>query len=324
MARCRCRVGAPGSSTGSWIGVLGGRVVEGWSWCGSGRVERWSGDGCTARPVPRVRGHTWREDGVHGVDELTNEVTGGPVDEVAGVQGVGRMAELADGAGGGRGVVGLPGELDRGGAGVVVDGAVRRWDPRAGAAGPADPGRLPAGAGGVAGGLAVGGGAVGDGAHESAGERACTDLLRLARPWTTVHDEETGEAVGPMRDDGARHARREPVPGARRPEGERVVGAAGPAGVDHGRGLLRAVDRSRRAEDPAIRYHLSPVPQAVRAPAPGHPGRPSRDVHQLVAEVQSLDERSARTAPAARSGRAADADGILMRRGRSRKGGALA
>ena len=62
-------------------------------------------------------------------------------------------------------------------------------------------------------------------------------LLRMAHVGMTFHDEETGEPVGPMRADGAHHARGEPLPGARGPEGRGVVGAAAVARDDVDRGL---------------------------------------------------------------------------------------
>ena len=113
-------------------------------------------------------------------------------------------------------------------------------------------------------------------------------LLQLARLRVTVHDED-GQEVGPMRAAGARTR----------------GGNLFPAHVDlRATGWwvprrLRAMtdveafawrDRSRRAGDPAVRYHLSPFRKWIVGERRGIP-----DDHpallQLAAEVQFLDER---------------------------------
>jgi transcriptional regulator with XRE-family HTH domain len=119
--------------------------------------------------------------------------------------------------------------------------------------------------------------------------RACVmeRLLRMARLRAVVQDED-GEAVGPMRADGARTHR----------------GSRYPAHVDlRARGWwvprrLRSMtsieayewrDRSRRLGDPAIHYNASPFWKAVERRLHGTPDdHPALD--QLAAEVRFLDE----------------------------------
>ncbi len=133
------------------------------------------------------------------------------------------------------------------------------------------------------------------------------DLLARARLVVTVHDQH-GEPVGPMRADGARTRG-----GSRFPAHAdlRATGWWVPR-------ELRAwtsveayawVERSRRAKDPAIRYHLSPFRKRIERLLHGTPDdHPAR--HQLVAEVQSLDDQREDRRRAARAGdRAREAAG---------------
>lgn len=110
------------------------------------------------------------------------------------------------------------------------------------------------------------------------------ELLRLAKLRVSLHDEETGEAVEPMRDDGARDRGRRRYPahvdldvtGWWMPRDAMMTGQVP---------WWRA--RSRRWWMPSVRYHRARkhILRNVRGTPVDHPAR-----HQLVAEALHLDE----------------------------------
>lgn len=113
-------------------------------------------------------------------------------------------------------------------------------------------------------------------------------LLRMARVRMRFVDEETGEAVGPMRADGARtHG------GSRYPAHAdlRATGWWVPRRLRSMTSVEAFAwrDRSRRVGDPAIRYQRSRFWKRVERECRGIPDdHPA--VHQFVAEVRYLDE----------------------------------
>ena len=111
------------------------------------------------------------------------------------------------------------------------------------------------------------------------------ELLRLARLRVSLHDAETGAAVEPMRDDGARDRARRRYPAHVDLD---VRGWWTPRdSMSTGQGhLWRA--RSRRWQVPSVRYHhrwWKHVFRGLRGTPVDHPSR-----HQLVAEAWHLDE----------------------------------
>ncbi len=113
-------------------------------------------------------------------------------------------------------------------------------------------------------------------------------LLRMARLRMDVHDEDTGEVVGPMRADGAR------THGGSRYPAHTDLTATGWWVPRRLRAMtsieaFRARDHSRRVGDPAIRCRVSPYWKRILREVWGTPDdHPA--VHQLVAEVRHLDE----------------------------------
>ncbi len=116
---------------------------------------------------------------------------------------------------------------------------------------------------------------------------AVQELMRLAGLRVTVHDVETGAEVEPMRDDGARDR------GGRRYPAHvdlRVTGWYVPRGLDCTAEPARWRRRSRRRQDPAVRYDTSPYLRRRRRGVFGTPvDHPAH--HQLVAEAQHLDDQ---------------------------------
>jgi HTH-type transcriptional regulator/antitoxin HipB len=113
-------------------------------------------------------------------------------------------------------------------------------------------------------------------------------MLRMARVKVVLHDEESGEEVRPMREDGARkHG------GSRFPAHTdlRATGWWVPRALRDMTTVESFVrrDRSREARDPAIGYHTWPhlkqVERALFGLPDDHPA-----VHQLAAEAEYLDE----------------------------------
>lgn len=113
-------------------------------------------------------------------------------------------------------------------------------------------------------------------------------LLRMARLRMSLHDEDTGGSVVPMRADGARTRG-----GSRYPAHGDLV-ATGWWVPRRLRAMtstesFRWVDRSRQAGDPAIVCRISPLRKQQVRSAYGTPDdHPA--VHQLVAEVRYLDD----------------------------------
>lgn len=111
-------------------------------------------------------------------------------------------------------------------------------------------------------------------------------LLKLAGLRARVHDEESGEQVDPMRDDGARDR------GGRRFPAHvdlRVVGWRCPRSATSTADVLVWRRRSRERRDPAIRYRTSPVLRQIYRRIEGVPDdHPA--LEQLVAEAVHLDE----------------------------------
>lgn len=113
-------------------------------------------------------------------------------------------------------------------------------------------------------------------------------LLRLAGLHATFHEDETGEEVGPMRDDGARKH------GGSRYPAHTDLQATGwwvPSG------LLSTMaefyswrDRSRARRDPMVRFltcrHLRRLDRMMFGTPDDHPS-----IRQLAAEAEHLDER---------------------------------
>jgi HTH-type transcriptional regulator/antitoxin HipB len=114
------------------------------------------------------------------------------------------------------------------------------------------------------------------------------DLLRRARLTVSLRDED-GEPVAPMRADGAR------TRGGSRYPAHTDLRATGWFVPRRLRTMtsIEALDwwtRSRRVKDPAISYHLSPFRKEVERWLYGTPDdHPA--LHQLVAEVQHLDDQ---------------------------------
>jgi len=127
-------------------------------------------------------------------------------------------------------------------------------------------------------------------------------LLRMARLRMRFEDRDTGEPVGPMRADGARkHG------GSRYPAHTDLtaVGWWVPRRLRTMSSIeaFRWRDHSRRVGDPGIRHRISPywrrIERIIHGTPDDHPA-----VHQLVAEVRSIDEereerRRTRHGPAA-------------------------
>lgn len=112
-------------------------------------------------------------------------------------------------------------------------------------------------------------------------------LLRLAGLRTTFHDEETGEEVGPMRDDGARQhgGSRFPAHGDLSVNGWWVPRDLQSTTADY----YAAMDRSRARRDPAIRCTVDPHWRRLFRLAWGTPDdHPS--TWQLAAEAEHMDE----------------------------------
>ncbi|WP_207082089.1 helix-turn-helix transcriptional regulator [Nocardioides sp. S5] len=112
-------------------------------------------------------------------------------------------------------------------------------------------------------------------------------LLRLAGLVPRVHSAETGEEVGPMRDDGARQHGGNRFPAH---TDLRVTGWWVPSGVPStSSGYYDWIDRSRAAKDPMIRFrtcaHDRRLERMVRGTPVDHPS-----LRQLAAEAEHLDE----------------------------------
>ncbi len=113
-------------------------------------------------------------------------------------------------------------------------------------------------------------------------------LLRMARVRMGFVDEETGEAVRPMRADGAR------THGGSRYPAHTDLRAAGWWVPRRLRSMTSIEaftwhDRSKREGEPAIRYRRSPSSKQLERRRRGIPDdHPA--VHQFVAEVRYLDE----------------------------------
>ena len=111
-------------------------------------------------------------------------------------------------------------------------------------------------------------------------------LYALAGLGSTVHDQGSGEEVEPMRDDGARDR------GGRRYPAHvdlRVTGWYVPRGLECTAEPARWRRRSRRLEEPRVRYdtsrYLRRRLRMVWGTPVDHPA-----IHQLVAEAQHLDD----------------------------------
>ena len=114
-------------------------------------------------------------------------------------------------------------------------------------------------------------------------------LLRAARLVTSFHDEETGEEVVPMRDDGARDRS-----GRRYPAHVdlRVTGWWYPRSAPSTTCFQQWQDRSRERRTPAVRYSTSPWVRRIKRLVHGTPvDHPSHE--QLVAEAVHLEEARA-------------------------------
>ncbi len=120
--------------------------------------------------------------------------------------------------------------------------------------------------------------------------RACVlaRLLRMAGLHASFHDDETGQEVEPMRDDGARQHG-----GSRFPAHTdlRVTGWWVPGGVESTMiKYYQWKDRSRAELDPMIRARTCPHQRKLERLIFGMPDdHPS--LRQLVAEAEHLDER---------------------------------
>lgn len=111
------------------------------------------------------------------------------------------------------------------------------------------------------------------------------ELLRLAKLRVSLHDEETGEAVEPMRDDGARDRARRRFPAHVDLE---VTGWWTPRDSMMTGQCLRWQARSRRWQVPYVRYHhrwWKQVFRTLRGTPVDHPSK-----QQLIAEAFHLDE----------------------------------
>ena len=113
------------------------------------------------------------------------------------------------------------------------------------------------------------------------------DLLRLAGLHATFHDDETGEEVEPLRDDGVRDR------GGRRHPAHvdlTVTGWWVPRGSQSTADWLVWRQRSRSRRDPAIRFRTSAHLRRLERMMFGMPDdHPSLD--QCAAEAEHLDER---------------------------------
>jgi HTH-type transcriptional regulator/antitoxin HipB len=123
-------------------------------------------------------------------------------------------------------------------------------------------------------------------------------MLRLAGLEVRLHDEATGEAVRPMRADGARThgGSRFPAHVDLRATGWWVPQSLRRLTTIEG---YQVRDRSRTRRDPAIRYRLHPHDRRLERDLFGTPvDHPA--LHQLAAEAEHLDElREARRPRAA-------------------------
>lgn len=111
-------------------------------------------------------------------------------------------------------------------------------------------------------------------------------LLRMAGLRASFHDDETGEEVEPMRDDGCRDRanRRHPAH-----VDLRVVGWWCPRGSGATADFWRWQQRSRAGRDPYVRYRTDPHNRRLERRIFGTPDdHPSR--RQLAAEAEHLDE----------------------------------
>ncbi len=113
-------------------------------------------------------------------------------------------------------------------------------------------------------------------------------LLRLAGLVPKVQNVETGEEVGPMRDDGARQHGGNRFPAH---TDLRVTGWWVPSGVPStSSSYYDWIDRSRAAKDPMIRFrtcaHDRRIERMVRGTPVDHPS-----LGQLAAEAEHLDEQ---------------------------------
>lgn len=115
-------------------------------------------------------------------------------------------------------------------------------------------------------------------------------LLSLAGLRPSVHDTDTGEEVGPMRNDGCRDRR-----GRRHPAHVdlRVVGWWWPRGAESTADSLLWRQRSRARRDPLVRYRTDPHDRRLERLMFGTPDdHPS--IRQLAAEAEHLDEERER------------------------------
>lgn len=114
-------------------------------------------------------------------------------------------------------------------------------------------------------------------------------LLELAGLRATIHDDETGEVVRPMRADGAltRGGSRYPAHTDLTATGWWVPRALRAMTTIES---YRWIDRSRAGRDPAIRYrtdrHMKHLLRLIHGSPDDHPAH-----HQLVAEMVHLDEQ---------------------------------
>ena len=111
-------------------------------------------------------------------------------------------------------------------------------------------------------------------------------LLRLAGLRASIRDDETGEEVEPMRDDGARDR------GGRRCPAHVDLAVNGwwyPRGAESTAEFLLWRQRSRARREPAIRFHTSPFLRRIHRMLSGTPDdHPS--LSQLAAEAEHVDE----------------------------------
>ena len=117
--------------------------------------------------------------------------------------------------------------------------------------------------------------------------RVLQRLLTMAGLRASVHSEETGEEVGPMRNDGSRDRG-----GKRYPAHVdlRVVGWWSPRGATSTAAFLLWRERSRARRDPFVRYrthrHRRRIERRLFGTPDDHPS-----IRQLAAEAEHLDER---------------------------------
>lgn len=112
------------------------------------------------------------------------------------------------------------------------------------------------------------------------------ELLRLARLRVSLHDAESGEAVAPMRDDGARDRA-----GRRYPAHVDLIvrGWFYPRGVESTTDIFVWRRRSRERRDPRVRFYTSPAVRYLERLMWGTPDDHPSD-RQLIAEAQHQDE----------------------------------